>query len=225
MHNENQKLQYEILELFPTPVFTTIIPNQFGKVTEYFYKQEMSSDVKGKDDPGIDSINYGERSTNSYILDEPECKDLKTFILDLSKNYGDMLGYDYETYRFGQSWTSYKHPGQQHIQHTHPNSLMSGVLYFGPPQPETSAIKLHKAAGSFNSNYISPKKVLDKRELKYAWEEFNLEFSPGLLIIFPSHLTHSVPLNKTDTIRCSLAFNIVPTVGFGEETSLTELKF
>ncbi len=63
------------------------------------------------------------------------------------------------------------------------------------------------------------------RELKYAQKEFSIEFTPGLLLLFPSYLHHSVPLNKTEKTRCSLAFNVVPTVGFGEETSLTELKF
>ena len=56
-------------------------------------------------------------------------------------------------------------------------------------------------------------------------KEFSIEFTPGLLLLFPSYLHHSVPLNKTDKTRCSLAFNIVPTIGLGEETSLTELKF
>ena len=221
----DQPINYEVLELFPIPVFTTTLPEQYGGITEWFYKQEMMGDNDDKDDPGVDSQNYGERSKNSYILDEPECKDIKTLILDISKTYGDMLGYNYESYRFGQSWLSYKHPGQQHVQHTHPNSLISGVFYFGSPEPDTPAIKFHKMAGGFNQSYISPKEVLDKRELKYAWKEFSIDFSPGLLLLFPSYLHHSVPQNKTNSTRCSLAFNVVPTIGFGEESSLTELKF
>jgi hypothetical protein len=44
-------------------------------------------------------------------------------------------------------------------------------------------------------------------------------------LLFPSHLHHSVPLNKTEKTRCSVAFNVVPNVGFGDECMLTELKF
>jgi len=216
MHNK--PLNFEILELFPTPVFTTTLPNQYAGVTEWFFKQKMRGDKN-------DVINYGDRSDNSYILDEPECKDFKPFVLGLAKTYGDMLGYDYESYRFGQSWLSYKHPGQHHTQHTHPNSLISGVFYFGQPEEKTPAIRLHQMSGGFNTSYISPKKVQDKRNLKYAWEQFDIEFTPGLLLLFPSYLHHSVPLNKTNSTRCSLAFNVVPEVGFGVEGSLTELKF
>lgn len=220
MHEE--KIKYEVIELFPTPVFTTQLPESFGYLTEFFYKQEMSGDSK---EEGVDVANYGDRSSNSYLLDEPECKGLKTFILGVAKTYGDMLAYDYKSYRFGQSWLSYKHPGQHHTQHTHPNSLISGVFYFGQPEEKTPAIRLHKMMGGFNTSYISPKRVNDKRNLKYAWEHFDIQFNPGLFLMFPSYLHHSVPLNKSKTTRCSVAFNIVPEVGFGEEGSLTELKF
>ena len=212
------QINYEILDLFPTPLFTSQIPLEFSKVVPWLFKQEMLSEE-------IDSPNYGERSKNSYILDEPESKDLKDFILTLVNQYGKMLGYDYESYRFGQSWVSYKHPGQHHTMHSHPNSLISGVFYFGEPTDKTPAIKFHKLEGGFNVSYLSPKFVKDKRELKYSQKEFSIECTPGLLLLFPSYLHHSVPLNKTDKTRCSLAFNIVPTIGLGEETSLTELKF
>lgn len=212
------QINYEILELFPTPVFTTMIPLEFAKVVPWFYKQEMLSEE-------IDSPNYGERSKNSYILDEPESKDLKNFILPLVSQFGKQLGFDYDTYRFEQSWLSYKHPGQHHTMHSHPNSLISGVFYFGEPVDKTPAIKFHKLEGGFNVSYLSPKTVRNKRDLKFAQKEFSIEFTPGLLLLFPSYLHHSVPLNKTDKTRCSLAFNTIPIVGLGDETSLTELKF
>ena len=212
------QINYEILELFPTPVFTTMIPLEFSKVVPWLFKQEMLSEE-------VDSPNYGERSKNSYILEEPEAIDLKSYILELTTQYGKLLGYEYESYRFGQSWVSYKHPGQHHTMHSHPNSLISGVFYFGEPTDKTPAVKFHKLEGGFNVSYLSPKIVKDKREFKYAQKEFSVEFTPGLLLLFPSYLHHSVPLNKTDKTRCSLAFNIVPKVGLGDETSLTELKF
>lgn len=213
-----QTSNFEILELFPTPVFTTMLPNRLAGVIPWFYKQEMLNEE-------VDSANYGERSKNSYILDEPQCIDLKNLILNHAKTFGDALGYDYKYYRFGQSWLSFKHPGQHHTMHTHPNGLISGVFYFGEPVEKASAIKFHKMTGGFNVSHIMPKTVVDKRNLKYAQSEFSIEFTPGLLLLFPSFLHHSVPLNKTQLTRCSLAFNIVPVEGFGDERNLTELKF
>jgi uncharacterized protein (TIGR02466 family) len=173
----------------------------------------------------VDSANYGERSKNSYILDEPELKDLKYFILQLVNEYGKLMGFDYESYRFSQSWISFKRPGQHHTIHSHPNSLISGVFYFGEPADETSAIKFHKFESGVNVPYLSPKIVKNVKDLKFSHKEFLIKFEPGLLLLFPSHLHHSVPLNKTEKTRCSVAFNVVPNVGFGDESMLTELKF
>jgi K+-transporting ATPase A subunit len=74
-----------------------------------------------------------------------------------------------------------------------------------------------------NTATIRPK--MKKGFRKYTHEYFSINATPGLLLLFPSYLQHSVPLNKSNLIRCSLAFNSVPVVGFGEEESLTELKF
>lgn len=208
----------QILELFPIPVSVSMLPDHLGRVVTWFYKQEMLSEE-------IDSPNYGQRSKNSYILDQPETRELSTYILGKVKEYADLLGYDYNEYRYGQSWLSYKQPGQHHTMHTHPNSLISGVFYFGEPTPNTPAIKFHDMSVGVKASTLSPKKVERKKDLKYAQETFSIEFTPGLLVLFPSYLHHSVPLNKTDKVRCSLAFNTVPKYSFGDERSLTELKF
>lgn len=219
---EENKVDFSVLELFPTPVMALTLPEKFGYIAKWFTEQQMLTEI---DEKRVDHANYGDRSVNSYILEEPECKDLKSLILAFVQEYGKMLGYDYNNYKFGQSWLSYKHPGQHHTMHTHPNSLISGVLYFGQSEEETPAIRFHKSFGGSQVSYIAPKKIRNLDNLKYAWNHFDINFSPGLLLLFPSFLSHSVPLNRTETVRCSLAFNSIPEEGFGEEGELTELKF
>ena len=107
--------QFQILELFPTPVLAITIPEQYSGVTEYFSNQEMASTTNPN---SVDVANYGDRSTNSYILDEPECIHLKTYILGLTKEFGKALGYTYDSYRFGQSWISLKHTNTHTHTHT-----------------------------------------------------------------------------------------------------------
>ena len=211
------QVNYEILELFPTPIYTTMLPVEFSRVIKVLDQQDMGTDS--------DHDNYGFRSKDSYILDKPECKELAQFILGNVKIFTAQLGYDYDEYRFGQSWVSVKAPGQHHTAHVHPNSLISGVFYYGQAVDKTPAIKFHKNIGGLNASYISPKLVKSKKDLKYAWDHFSIEFQPGLLVLFSSYLMHSVPLNKSDKPRHSLAFNVVPKVGFGDEANLTELLF
>lgn len=210
---------YEVLELFPTPVYVVTIPNQFANIVPWLHSQEMLNEE-------VDEANYGQRSKDSYILNKPDASELSKFILNEVYKFGnDILLYDYNAYRFTQSWISFKLPGQHHTAHTHPNSLISGVFYFGESNEMTPAIKFHKLYGGLNSSYIRAKTKLDKRNSKFASESFSINFEAGLLILFPSYLTHSVPINKTNNVRCSLAFNAVPTVGFGDERTLTELLF
>lgn len=210
----------QILELFPTPVQVSQLPNSLGSIVDWFYGQKMLTD---KDE--LDSANYGERSENSYILNEPEAKDISSHLIQKVNEFAGVLGYKHNDFKFGQSWISYKHPGQHHSYHSHPNSVISGVLYFGAPAEKTPAITFHKPVANCNVSILRPQRVEDRRDLKYAQEKFHIEFAPGLLVLFPSYLYHSVPLNKSDKVRCSLAFNSVPKKGLGEEQSLTELLF
>ena len=208
----------EVLELFPTPVYTTTLPVELSSVIPFFDNQNM--ETKSDED------NYGRRSKDSYILHKPECGGLKNFILKCVQDFANnALLYDYSSYKISQSWISHKQPGQHHTMHTHPNSLISGCFYYGKVEEKTPAIKFHKMTVSMNQGSISPKTKVDKRSSKFAWTEFSVNFEPGLLVLFPSYLYHSVPINKSNSVRCSLAFNVVPTIGFGEEESLTELLF
>lgn len=211
-------MEHEVLELFPTPLYTTQLPSEQSSIIPWLMNQELHDNV--------DSSNYGERSKNSYLLDEPEAKDLSSFILDSVNIFAkDYLALDYQGYKFTQSWLSIKHPGQHHTRHSHPNSVISGVFFFGESEGETPALTFHSLEGSFRQNFIQLKTKSDKREHPFAWTEFYIKFEAGLLLLFPSHFHHSVPINETKKPRYSLAFNVVPIEGLGDELSLTELKF
>ena len=208
----------EILDLFPTPIYITMLPVELSSLIPFLDSQDMNTDS--------DEANYGRRSKDSYILHKQECDSLRKFILESVQDFADStLLYNYSSYKLSQSWVSHKEPGQHHIMHTHPNSLISGVFYYGKVEEKTPAIKFHKTGGGVNQSVIAPKVKADKRSSKFAWQEFSVNFEPGLLVLFPSYLHHSVPVNKSNSVRSSLAFNVVPAIGFGEEDSLTELLF
>ena len=66
----------------------------------------------------------------TYVLDEPECEDFKEYVLKEFKKYNyDVLGYNLDGWTFSQTWISHKQPGESHIPHTHPNSIISGVFF------------------------------------------------------------------------------------------------
>ena len=71
---------------------------------------------------------------------------------------------------------------------------------------------------------IMPKKEFNITS-RYTYDVESIKVEKGMLILFPSSQTHSVAPNTSNKDRKSLAFNVVPTDGFGTEIELTELKF
>ena len=214
------KDNYEIISLFPTPLLKVSLPPTLSKIIPWFNKQPMRGNTQDKNQDV-----FGQISQNTYILNNDICEDLRNIILKHALELGNLLGYDYEDYRFTQSWISYKHPKQSHERHTHTNSLISGVFYYDSPSPLNSLpIIFHKSISSFNTPVLHPK-ITNTNNTPFSTDFIPIECQPGNLILFPSYLHHSVPENTTDKVRKSLAFNIVPKNGFGEEYTLNELKF
>jgi uncharacterized protein (TIGR02466 family) len=209
----------EVLSLFPQPLFTTIYTgSDLTQTIRFLDRSEMINTGKADE--------YGLYSKDTYILENPECEPLRNFILECLLYFGkEIMMFDYDKYSFMQSWISHKEPGQHHVMHTHPNSLISGVFYYGEDDPDIPAISFHKPIIGTNVSMIFPKYQRDRRKSQYAWETFSVNYTPGLLLIFPSYVLHSVPTNNSNKIRKSIAFNVQPTGGLGEENSLTELLF
>ena len=209
----------EIATLFATPLYKCEIPPELSTACNLFDNTEMLLEKVSKDD-------YGVHSKNTYIMDEPECVELKKFILKTVQYFADtIMCYDYPEYVFSQTWVSWKEPGQYHTAHTHPNSLISAVFFYGYAEDDTPAIEFHKASGMITSPYIMSKKKPDMRNHPFAWERFSVPFKAGTLLIFPSNFQHSVPPNKTKYTRKSVSMNIVPKDALGDPSSLTELRY
>ena len=210
---------FEIAALFPTPLLRIQIPPELSTACNVFDNTEMLHSKSSRPD-------YGVHSKNTYIMDEPECVDLKKFVLDLAKDFArKTLMYDYDEWTFSQTWVTWKEPGQQHVAHTHPNSVISAVFFYGYGEEGTPAIQFHKNDFQGNGQTIMLKDKPDKRPSPFAWKTFTVPFKPGTLLMFPSYFRHSVPPNQTQYTRKSVSMNIVPKGMLGDPNSLTELLF
>ena len=209
----------EIASLFPTPLLRIDIPPELSTACNVFENTEMLHEKESR-------MEYGIHSKNTYIMDEPECVDLKKFVLDLAKEFAQKtLLYDYDEWAFSQTWVTWKEPGQQHVPHTHPNSVISGVFFYGYGEEGTPAIEFHRNDIVGNGQTIMLKNFADVRPSPFAWKTFVVPFKPGTLLLFPSYFRHSVPVNKTQYTRKSVSMNIVPKGVLGDPHSLTELQF
>ena len=198
-----------IHSLFPLPIYMSNIERQFTKKElNFVYRQEKKC-VKNEG-----NIN----TADNYILNNKEFKNIKQFLEKSCQDYLDKIISPEKNIKLyiTQSWLNYTKENQFHHRHAHPNSVVSGVLYFNANE-ESDSIKF------FNKDTYT--QLLPKIKNYNIWNSVSWWFpiKTGSLTMFPSSTTHQVDLKKGDNNRISLAFNTFYKGTLGENESLTEL--
>jgi hypothetical protein len=195
--------QEETYLLFPTPIFK-------GHKDTALTEKQLTFIRKQKE---FTYNNYGNiTSKNNYILDTEELKDLKEFceqkINDVFKEWYRADNKLYIT----QSWLNYTDKFGFHHQHTHSNSILSGVFYI---KAESGSITFHKT--------IDPSFAFDVKEVTQVNTSImSVLVETNDLVIFPSDTRHSVdPIQNGG--RVSLAFNTFIKGDLGTKDSLTKI--
>ncbi len=198
-----------IQNLFPVPIYMSNINRSFTKQELQFVNNQKKYCVKNKG-----NIN----TKDNYILNRKEFKNIKKFIDQCCKDYLEKIlcpKNNIELY-ITQSWLNYTEENQYHHQHSHPNSVISGVLYFDCNK-ENDKIKFTNPIG-----YQQIKLEIDKYNI---WNSDTWWFpvETGELVMFPSSTTHQVDTKKGNNTRISLAFNTFYKGTIGSNSNLTEL--
>ena len=200
--------EFEILPVFPLAVLKAKLKRDLTKKELKFVDK-----VKGKTKLNIGNVT----SEDTQILDRVELKDIREFVESTIEDYMDNIiqpKYDTTAY-ITQSWLNWTEPGGYHHQHYHPNSFISGVFYIN--------------ANSKSDTISFVKERHDHFDIQPG--EYNLYNSmiwwvavgTGTLVLFPSHLTHSVPTLEGNDVRVSLAFNTYLKGQMGEPQFANEL--
>ena len=184
------------LDLFAIPLYRTII----GVPTES--EQEHLKGVAMT--PGrSQALN----STNLHILDVIQLRELRGKIDQGITEYMKHLGVDMTkiSMNITTSWVNRYARGDLTHQHHHSNSIISGVYYLEDCD-ETAPIQFHRAPGYVN---LWPNTINLPIQQHNALNIDVVTVIPkaGELIMWPSHLAHSVPPNQSDTERHTIAFN------------------
>jgi len=123
--------------------------------------------------------------------------------LDAARRVLDFLRYRYESFYLTGCWANASRTGEGHRAHVHPNNVLSGVYYaqalegagdlvFEDPRPQATVL------------------VPDNREqTPFNSHELRIEARTGLLVMFPSWLSHRVSVSRCEAPRISIAFNVM----------------
>ena len=100
-----------------------------------------------------------------------------------------------------QSWTNRTQPGEYHHTHSHQNSILSGVFYFDGN--DTDVIEFWNSKHWLGDRWAF-ERIKNNHFNSDVWQ---YPAKVGTLLLFPSHLEHSVPELEAEKDRYSLSFN------------------
>jgi uncharacterized protein (TIGR02466 family) len=198
-------MKEELLQLFPTPLLIVPYEQPIDKELEYLktisYREQKQNG------------NY--RSDDSYLLRNEEFKNIKTFLGEAINNFTKNVLQSKQRLVITQCWANRNPKGSKHHEHVHPNSIISGVMYF--------QINEKLPPISFSKERQDGVKLNPEKYNHVNSETFMLSCKPGELILFPSSLKHSVPTNQSEEDRISVSFNTFCIDILGSEQALTHL--
>ena len=197
--------------IFPTPVYIV------KRDTNITPKEEK--EIRKIANEGM-TRNSGNSSSNNSDIFNGKLKKIKQFCEEQLNIYVKKVINPKEELDFyiTQSWLNITKPGEQHHEHSHGNSLISGVFYISTEESD-------------NITFIDPNYKI-KELITFEEKEYNLFNSTtwvfpsitNILLLFPSWLNHKVEVNeKATTDRISISFNTFVRGTLGIRKHLTEL--
>jgi len=195
-----------LLQIFTTPI--TITKYEGSLVDELKYIDTLEY-IKQKDNDNF-------KSKDSYLLKHKEFKDIKNFINKCINKFTKNIYQSDQKLVVTQCWLNKNPKGSSHHEHCHPNSIISGVFYF----KQNSTLPPIK----FSKTLQHGIRLNSKKYNNLNSDTFFLSCTDGELILFPSNLVHSVPLNTGNEERISMSFNTFSIDTLGLEKDLTELN-
>ena len=195
-----------INQIFSVPIFVS---------EEEYVLSEKQKEIILNEERQTNAHNFS--SIDSNVLDNPNLKRLKYFCQDQIDYYVHaLLKIKMCEFYITQSWTNYTETNQSHHQHTHGNSVVSGVYYFAPEISTIVFYRRDELFPSFRFNY----------ESYDANTSLNMKIQvpKNRIILFPSCLPHSVEDYEDEETRISVALNTFVKGSLGDYDGKTLLE-
>ncbi len=191
-------------------VFSTHI---FSCDNFYPFVEELNATVQLGYEPHIP--NWQSRPN---LHKENNFKNFAEYIIEANKEViRDNLGYIFDDIRITDMWANVLKPGEYHAPHTHSNNFYSGVFYLDADN--TSGICFSDPKSQANVIVPESNPNLDNANvLEYKAES-------NRIYIFPSWISHWVPVLKGNKTRTSVSWNIQLKGNVGKSTHFQSAFF
>ena len=195
----------ELLLVFPTPVQIYKYENNTEKELKYIESVEWIQQIQ--------SNNFTSKET--YLTKHKLLKNITFFFKECIDDYCNTIINSDQRLVITQCWGNKNLKGSSHHEHTHPNSIISGVFYL---RQDSKLPPIQFSKNNQHGMKLNPRSYNNNNAATFL-----LPCIAGELILFPSSLRHSVPINQSDKERISLSFNTFSIDILGSIENLTHL--
>lgn len=163
---------------------------------------------------------YNQLSLNTNVLGDLKVLRIKEIVVKNLQQYIESTLSCTQQFYITNSWIAKNEPGAEHHRHSHPHSIISGVLYLNA-KPNSGSITFHRDPV-----------LMERYDFRYNIKQstpfnsygVNMDTCTGKIIIFPSHIDHSVSVNNSNEDRITLGFNTFVKGSFGGQYYCSDLN-
>ena len=189
----------QLLTLFPTCLFVGTVSDLTlcDRLEKALYAMRTAKE-------GIFDSNGG-YTTPDNLQARAEMKEFGHVVMQETNQILDFMRVKRDSHYITNMWANIVNPNHRHLEHIHPNCLLSGIMYVRAP----------KGAGP--TSFSDPRpgaRMIDPTYVEMTPQNmgvFNMVPEKGVMLIWPSFLPHAVEQGTAspDEERIVIAFNVM----------------
>lgn len=202
-------MEHQMMNMFAVPLYRASLGRAFSDEEMQFFKTELSDPVQA-------ISNYA--SKNKKVLNAGPMQSIRAA---LQSHLNQFFKITFNTtnnvsLQITQSWLTRSQQGDAHHTHTHPNSVISGVLYINLAPRD--GINFYR--NEDNLWY----ELIRQQDSYYNALRYFVQTGIGDIILFPSNVRHGVSQVTENIDRVSLSFNTFFSGELGREEFSNQLN-
>ncbi len=193
-----------ILDLWPTKIMRRHLPG-FEEPTQDLVKLIRDLERMNR------NLTTDYLAPDFFNMDEPAVGWLRDQVNASVIDYMRAIGIDYDVRWTIQGWPNVNRLGDYHDPHNHPRSYLSGTYYLKVPTGK-EPMRNRADVRPSHITFYDPRPGINMNAIKgdpYVDPEFTVMPEPGLLMMWPSFLSHFIHPNLSKDTRVTVSFNIV----------------
>ena len=207
--SKRESMESAVMNLFATPLYRSQLGRTFSEAELQFIQSELGDPIRA-------IANHS--SKNKNVLASEAMSGIRAVLQACLDDYFTKIynSSNDVSLQITQSWLTLSRRGESHHSHSHPNSVVSGVLYIN--LADNDGINFYR-----NEDRVWYE-LLRSADTYYNAYKYFIKASIGDILLFPSNVHHGVQEVEQDINRISLSFNTFFSGELGRDEFSNALK-